>query len=176
MDMSIEHYQQIKDYFKILKMLKLGTDIGISPSQFKAISMIPYYSGSYVEMIEPFDTILSAIESFETIISNSYSEDYLEIRRLNSTTTAFSESGAALMKKFEKDGEFLFYHINSERLADFPYKLAGNRINVDGCATIGKTEKGIVFVFVMDYGEPDYPAALEEIVDFLKSTREAERN
>lgn len=176
MDMSIEHYQQIKDYFKILKMVKLGIDIDINPKFLKTISMIPSYSGSYVEMIEPFDIVLSALESFETYISNSYSEDYAEIRKLNLTTTAFSESGAALMKKFEKDGEFLFYHIDSERLADFPYKLSGDRLNVDGCATIGKTEKGIVFVFVMDFGEPDYPAALEEIVEFLKSTREAERN
>src|SRR5690606_35325401 len=112
MDMSIEQYQEIKDYFRVLKMVKLGTEIDINIS--KNISLISHYSGSYIEMIEPFDKIISTIATFETHVSNYYSEDHEEMKKQHFTTTTFSESGIALMEKFKEGGDFLFYQIDSE--------------------------------------------------------------
>ena len=176
MDMISEDFEHAREYFKVLGMVKLAVDFGIEKNQLKHIPLLPAYTGTTIDMMDVFDTILSKVDALETHYSGVYNDDYEDIKQENLSHTTFSTSGKALMERFKKDGELVFYHIDSDLLDDFPYELSGNRMNVDECATIGKTATGIVIVFVMDFGEPDYVTALQEVIEHIKYRHEAERN
>lgn len=175
MDMISEHFEHAREYFKVLGMVKLAVDFGIEKNQLEHIPLLPAYTGTTIDMMDVFDTILSKIDAFETHYSGVYDDDYNAIKYENLNHTTFSTSGQALMERFKEGGEIVFYHIDSELLDDFPFELSGNRMNVDECATIGKTATGIVIVFVLDFGEPDYVTALQEVLEYIKNGHETER-
>lgn len=175
MDMYLEQYEGTRDFFRVLGMVKLAVDFGVEKSDLKHLELYPAYSGTSVDLLQVFDAIFSHIGGLETSISGYYDENHATVLKETLLYTKFSESGEKVMEKFKEDGDLLLYQIDSELLDDFPFEVAGNRINVDGCATIGKTPTGIVIVFALDYGEPDYPTALQEVIEHVKTSHETER-
>ncbi|WP_084242437.1 hypothetical protein [Planomicrobium okeanokoites] len=175
MDMHFEQYDATREFFNVLGMIKLAVDFGVNKSDLTNVELFPAYHGTSVDVLEVFDTILRKVEGFETQVSGYSDEDHDKKLKEILLYTKFSETGEKVMKEFQKDRDLIIYQIDSERLDGFPFELAGNRINVDGCATMGKTPTGIVIVFALDYGEPDYRTALQEVLEHVKTGYETER-
>lgn len=175
MDMYFEQYDATREFFTVLGMVKLAVDFGVKKTDLKYVELFPEYSGSSVDVLQVFDSILSNIEGFETRVFGYYDEEQAAVLKETLLYTKFSDTGKQTMEKFKEDADLLLYLIDSELLDDFPFELAGNRINVDGCATIGKTPTGIAIFFALDYGEPDYATALQEVLEHVKTSHETER-
>lgn len=175
MDMIMEHYDATREFFTVLGMVKLAVDFGIEQKDLEHCELVPQYIGTTVDVMSTFCTILTKVDGFELEVTGYYDEEYEVVKKDIFQHSIFSFAGVKAVEKFDEKADLLIFQINSERLDDFPFELAGNRLNVDGCATIGKTPSGIVIIFAMDYGEPDYPTALQEVLENVKKDHETER-
>lgn len=172
MDMHVEQFHQYLEYFQSLKLVKIGIDFGIEQNKLEKIEVLPAYMG-ISNLFDIFHDILAKV--FEVSYENTFDNEDLLGEVL--TKAKLTPHGKELLEKFKGSSELLIVNIDDELLKDFPYELYTETMNAEATLTIGQTETGIVVVFMLDFGYPEYDEILYELLAYYqKQTRMGEKN